>query len=260
MKFSRRMWMGTALQGLLVGSVASASSPAISPAAKRKTIVAFDALAIFDAAPIAKIAEAKFPGFGKSFAMAWRARIFDTAWISTLGRHYVDFDEACRVGLRHTLKVLNLDADASLQAQLLSAWRNLDVYPDVRNQIARLKALGVDIGFLSNMTKQTIEANLRANGLVDAFDFVISTDLIRNYKPDPSAYALATRQLHVAREAVIFVPSADWDMAGAKWYGFTTYWANRARIPVDGFAAVADLEAPDLTKLPDFVLQHQNKR
>ena len=80
---------------------------------------------------------------------------------------------------------------------------------------------------------------------------------VRSYKPDPSAYTLATRELNVPREAVIFVPSADWDMAGAKWYGYATYWANRARVPLDGFDVAADIEAPDLAKLPDFVLQHR---
>ena len=249
--------MGTALQGLLVAGMASASAEGRQSGAKRKTVVAFDALAIFDASTIAKAAEAIWPGFGKPLATAWRARIFDTAWISALGRHYVDFDEACRTGLRHALTALNLEAGADQQARLIAAWRKLDVYPDVRPQIARLKALGVEVGLLSNMTKATLEANLRANGIGDSFDFVLSTDLIRNYKPDPSAYALAMRELNVARDAVIFVPSADWDMAGAKWFGFATYWANRARVPVDGFAVVADLETPDLAKLPEFVLRHR---
>ena len=257
MKFSRRMWMGTALQGLLIGGVAAASGADRSTAPGTRTVVAFDALAIFDGSPVAKAAEAIWPGSGKSFAMAWRARIFDTAWISALGRHYVDFDTACRLGLRHTLHALNLLASPDGEAQLLAAWRTLDVYPDVRGKLARLKALGVDVGLLSNMTRQTLEANLRKNDLADSFDFVLSTDLIRSHKPDPSAYALATRELNVPREAVVFVPSADWDMAGAKWYGYATYWANRARVPVDGFDVAADLEAPDLAKLPDFVLQHR---
>ena len=72
----------------------------------------------------------------------------------------------------------------------------------VREQLARLKTLGVEIGLLSNMTRQTLDANLRANNLADTFDFVLSTDIIRSYKPDPSAYALATRELNVPREAV----------------------------------------------------------
>ena len=41
--------------------------------------------------------------------------------------------------------------------------------------------------------------------------------------------------------------------AGAKWFGYPTYWANRAGAPADTLGASADAIAVDLSGLETFV-------
>jgi 2-haloacid dehalogenase len=82
-----------------------------------------------------------------------------------------------------------------------------------------------------------------------AFDAVLSVDPLKVYKPAPQVYALAEMKLKIPKERIGFVSSNCWDALGAKAYGFTVYWVNRAGAPVDrlGFrpdailASLADL-------------------
>jgi len=58
-------------------------------------------------------------------------------------------------------------------------------------------------------------------------------DELRVYKPAPEVYQLAVDRLKTPKEHIAFVSSNCWDALGAKSFGFTVYWINRAKAPVD---------------------------
>ncbi len=60
---------------------------------------------------------------------------------------------------------------------------------------------------------------------------VISTDEKQTYKPSRMAYQLAIEKLKLRKEEILFVPFAGWDMAGATWFGYPTFWLNRLNTP-----------------------------
>jgi len=62
---------------------------------------------------------------------------------------------------------------------------------------------------------------------------VLSVDEVKIYKPAPQVYELAPRKLGVPTEKIGFVSSNCWDALGAKSFGFTVFWVNRARTPLD---------------------------
>jgi 2-haloacid dehalogenase len=57
----------------------------------------------------------------------------------------------------------------------------------------------------------------------------------------------------LSRDAILFVASAGWDVAGAKWFGYPTYWVNRSAAPVEALDAAPDGVGRDLTDLVAFV-------
>jgi len=111
----------------------------------------------------------------------------------------------------------------------------------------------VKLVFLSNFTAPMLDAAMRNAGLGDLFEPHLSTDLVEAFKPDPRAYAMAPRTLGLAREEIVFVAFAGWDVAGAKWFGYRTYWANRVGALPDNLGVGADETANDLTSLVSFV-------
>jgi 2-haloacid dehalogenase len=94
---------------------------------------------------------------------------------------------------------------------------------------------------------------LKKGRLDGAFEAVLSTDRIRSYKPDPRAYRMAMDKLLLSREEILFVAFAGWDVAGAKWFGYPTFWLNRQASPTEELGVEADASGPDLNSLVQFV-------
>jgi 2-haloacid dehalogenase len=215
--------------------------------------IAFDAFPIFDPRPIAARCEAVFPGRGSDLIQMWRTRQFEYTWLRTAADHYVDFERVTEESLRFATDALKLDLTAEKSDQLLQAHFELNAWPDVMPALTRLRDVGLPLVFLSNFTSGMLNSCIKSAGLEGMFDQVLSTHSARTYKPDPHAYALAVTALKMPREHILFVAFAGWDAAGAKLFGYPTFWVNRLGLPPERFGPVPDATSPDLGALPAFV-------
>jgi 2-haloacid dehalogenase len=93
--------------------------------------------------------------------------------------------------------------------------------------LPKIARLDVTLGILSNMTSSMLESGLARAKLRSLFSHVISTDRVRSYKPARPAYQLGAHTLGLERSEILFVAFAGWDVAGAVWFGYPTYWLNR---------------------------------
>ena len=87
----------------------------------------------------------------------------------------------------------------------------------------------------------------------ELFEVRISTDAARTYKPDPRAYALGVEKLELPREHIAFAAFGGWDAAGARWFGYPTFWVNRLGVPHEELSPAADGSGPSLVELAAFV-------
>jgi 2-haloacid dehalogenase len=85
------------------------------------------------------------------------------------------------------------------------------------------------------------------------FEQVLSTDQAKTYKPDPRAYQLGVDALKLKREEILFVAFAGWDAAGAKLFGYPTFWVNRQKLPMEKMDATPDGMGDTLTQLVQFL-------
>lgn len=244
------------LRAAASGAVASAL-PAASVGGQAGSVairaVAFDAFPIFDPRPIQALAESLLPGNGAELMNAWRARQFEYQWQRALAGQYVDFLQATRDSLVFAAKQLQLDISAARLEQLMASWSDLKVWPDAVGAVRALRASGLRLIFLSNMTAAMLEGGLRAAGLRDQFEAIISSDRIRTYKPDARAYRLGVDALGLSKDQILFVAFAGWDVAGAKWFGYPTFWVNRQGSPREELGVAADGEGQDLAALAGFI-------
>jgi 2-haloacid dehalogenase len=82
---------------------------------------------------------------------------------------------------------------------------------------------------------------------------VISTDRKKTFKPDPRAYQLGVEAFRLKREQIAFVASAGWDVAGARWFGYPTFWVNRTGAPPEELSVAAHGVGKDLADLVAFI-------
>jgi 2-haloacid dehalogenase len=212
-------------------TVAAIAAPQLSVGQPRSVAapraIAFDEFPILDPRPIGVACERAYPGRGKELLALWRMRQFEYQWLRALGGRYVDFWQATSDALIHACESLGLSASPGVREKLMQEFLQLDVWPDVPDALRTLKQRGLSIAFLSNATTPILEGAIRRAGIASLFDHVISTDRVRAYKPDPRAYQLGIEVLRKRREEILFVAFAGWDVAGAKWFGYRTFWNNR---------------------------------
>lgn len=252
MHHNRRHLLRVAAAGALASALPTATLPG---EAARPSIraLAFDAFPIFDPRPIQALAETLLPGDGAALMNAWRVRQFEYQWLRALGGQYVDFLQATRESLRFAVKQLRLDVSAARQEQLMEAWSDLKAWPDAAAAVRTLRERGLRLIFLSNMTAPMLQGGLAKAGLAAQFEAVVSTDQARTYKPDTRAYQLGVEVLGLRKQEILFVAFAGWDMAGAKWFGYPTFWVNRQNAPLEELGAEPDGAGPDLAALLQFV-------
>jgi 2-haloacid dehalogenase len=215
--------------------------------------VAFDAFAVFDPRPITALAETLFPGKGSELSNAWRTRQFEYQWLRNLAGHYADFWQITEEALVFSARSLQLELVPEKRARLMQAHLGLKAWPDAPSSLQSLKTAGIRLALLSNMTASMLKGGIESAGLEGTFEQVLSADDVKAYKPDPRAYQLGIDALHVGREAILFAASAGWDAAGAKWFGYPTFWVNRLDLPHEELGVTADAVGRDLRGLVDFV-------
>jgi 2-haloacid dehalogenase len=215
--------------------------------------IAFDAFAIFDPRPVAALCETLFPGRGSELVNTWRIRQFEYTWLRIVSNHYADFARVTDDALTFAAKTLELEIAAEKRQQLRNAYFELKTWSDAIPALTKLKEIGISLAFLSNFTANMLDSCIKFSGLDGLFDQVLSTDSAHTYKPDARAYQLGLDALKLQREEILFVAFAGWDAAGAKLFGYPTFWINRLGVPPEELGTLPDATGETLSDLLTFV-------
>ncbi len=242
----KTVWLGLFLVFGFVGGGAVAAEPKVRA-------IAFDAFPIFDPRPVEAAAVALFPEQGRELTKSWRTRQFEYQWLRALGGEDRDFKVTTEDALTFAARQHGLELSGEARQKLMAPYASLTAWPDARAALEKLKEKGYRLVFLSNMTEEMLRSGLAASGLAPYFDAVYSTDAVRTFKPAPKAYQMALDGLGLPREEVLFVAFAGWDAAGAKWFGYPTFWLNRAGAPAEELGTSPDGMGRDLQALIDFL-------
>jgi len=215
--------------------------------------IAFDAFVIFDPRSLASLCDALFPGKGNDLISLWRMRQFEYTWLRTISNRYTDFLHVTDDALNFAVRSLKLELTAEKRQVLLNAHSELKPWPDVIPALEKLRDAGLGLGFLSNFTPGMLNGCIKSSGLERLFNPVLSTDLARTYKPDARAYQLAVDTLNLPIGEIAFAAFAGWDAAGAKSFGYPTFWVNRLGLPTEQLDSLPDGTGHDLAELLAFI-------
>jgi 2-haloacid dehalogenase len=253
---NRRNFVNLCLAGAAATALPVTETIAEVARVKLKAI-ACDALTVFDARPIAALAERIFPGHGEAMSALWRTRQFEYTWLRTLGHRYVNFWQVTEEALLFSCGSLKLELTKMDRDRLMQSYFELKAWPDAPAALRGLKSSGVRLVFLSNFTAAMLDQAVKNSGLGGIFDDHLSTDKVRAFKPDPRAYGMAMRAYGLGKEEIAFAAFGGWDAMGAKWFGYPTFWVNRAHAATEELGANPDGIGDDLNDLAAFVQNWQ---
>lgn len=138
------------------------------------------------------------------------------------------------------------DFDARPYIERLNAYlAEPPLFPEVKEVLSRLK---LPVCIVSNADEPEIRAAMRTHGL--RFDYVVTSESARCYKPHPGIFQHALRITGWSPERVLHVgDSLHSDVGGAGPLGLRTAWLNRAERISDIGVAAPDYTWTDLRPL-----------
>ena len=230
--FGRRTFLRLAAASATSALMANAS-PSPGMPSRRIKAIAFDGFTVFDPRPVGELAEGLFPGNGAALTTAWRTRQFEYTWLRTLTGNYRDFWHVTSDALTFAAKLLKLDVDSKAHARLMQAFLDIKAWPDALASLTALKQSGLELVLLGNPTTAMLDGWIQNSGLGGIFGPHLSTDRVRAFKPDPRAYQMGPDALGLDRAEIAFAAFGGWDAAGAKAFGYPTFWVNRLGVPIE---------------------------
>jgi len=136
--------------------------------------------------------------------------------------------------------------------QIMSAFAELPVHPDVADGIRALHEAGLRMCTLSNGGTAFANAMLTAAGVRDLVEPLLSVQDAGAWKPVPQAYRYAAEATGVAAEDLMLVAVHPWDCDGALRAGLRAAWIDRTGAPYPSMFQTPELTA---TSLPDLAVQ-----
>jgi 2-haloacid dehalogenase len=182
----------------------------------------------------------------------WRAKQIQYTWLRNSMGAYAKFRQVTGEALDHCLAAHGV-ADAAVRDNLMGAYLALDPFPEVPAMLDALKRAGKRLAILSNGNPEMLDPMVRASGLADRFEAVLSVDDVQVFKPDPRVYRLIEQRCGIRPDKVCFLSSNCWDAHGAAHFGFATVWVNRAGAPDDNLPGKTVATIKDLSQLPSLL-------
>jgi 2-haloacid dehalogenase len=224
------------------------------PSTSHFKAVAFDYFVIFDPNSVVPEVEKAFPGKGVEFTKAWRSKQFEYSFLRSITSDHEDFFKVTGDALDYTAEQMHLELTSETRTRLLNAYLTLKPWPDTVAALKKLKAAGVRIIAISNFSPTMLRANADNAGIANLFDELLSTEVNGTFKPDPRAYELGMKRLHLRKDEIAFAAFGGWDAYGAERFGYATVWVNRFNLPTEKLGTAADRTATNMDGVIEFVL------
>jgi 2-haloacid dehalogenase len=216
--------------------------------------IIFDAYGtLFDVYSIGALAERLFPGKGAAVAELWRDKQIEYTRLRTLSNTYKPFWEVTQDALVFTCRKLGLELTLDAQTQIMGQYARLEAFPENLAVLKSLKAKGLKLAILSNGNPEMLDAVVQAAGMSELFTQVLSVHTVKKFKTAPEAYQLGSDTLSVLAKDTLFVSSNCWDICGAAWFGYKTFWVNRSNAPLEELGITPHAEGRTLEDLTRFV-------
>ena len=221
----------------------------IGPAVGRNDIRAcvFDAYGtLFDVNAAAAHCQEKLGDRWQLLAEMWRLKQLQYTWLRGLMGRHTNFWQVTGDALDYAMESFNMH-DTKLREQLMELYLKLEVYPEVKSVLARLKAAGLKTAILSNGTPRMLEAAVSNAEISEHLDAVLSVEDVGVFKPHPSVYQMGVNRLGFSADTMSFQSSNAWDAAAASAFGYRAIWINRfgqayERIPEPPHAVITTLD------------------
>ena len=212
--------------------------------------IVFDAYGtLFDVNSAAEKRKDKIGNKWENFANFWRTTQLEYTWLRSLMKKHKNFWQITEDSLDKSMETFQIDK--SLRNDLLSLYKELSPYPEVKNVLENLKKKSFKLAILSNGTPELLNHLVKSSDLENLFDDIFSVEEVKIYKPDPKVYDIPVNKYKVSKGEITFLSANTWDVSGAGNYGYNSIWVNRNNSVFDKLDYKPKNEVKNLKQLQD---------
>ena len=212
--------------------------------------IVFDAYGtLFDVNSAAEKSKDKIGNKWENFANFWRTTQLEYTWLRSLMKKHKNFWQITEDSLDKSMEAFQIDK--LLRNDLLSLYKELSPYSEVKNVLENLKKKSFKLAILSNGTPELLNHLVKSSDLENLFDDIFSVEEVKIYKPDPKVYDIPVNKYKVSKGEITFLSANTWDVSGAGNYGYNSIWVNRNNIIFDKLDYKPKNEVKNLKQLLD---------
>ena len=217
---------------------------------KNSKAIVFDAYGtLFDVNSAAEKSKNKIGNKWENFANFWRTTQLEYTWLRSLMKKHKNFWQITEDSLDKSMETFQIDK--SLRNDLLSFYKELSPYPEVKNVLENLKKKSFKLAILSNGTPELLNHLVKSSDLENLFDDIFSIEEVKIYKPHPKVYDIPVNKYKVSKGEITFLSANTWDVSGAGNYGYNSIWVNRNNSVFDKLDYKPKNEVKNLKQLLD---------
>ena len=212
--------------------------------------IVFDAYGtLFDVNSTAEKCKDKIGNKWENFANFWRTTQLEYTWLRSLMKKHKNFWQITEDSLDKSMETFQIET--SLKNDLLSLYKELSPYPEVKSVLENLKKKSFKLAILSNGTPELLNHLVKSSDLENLFDNIFSVEEVKIYKPDPKVYDIPINKYKVSKGEITFLSANTWDVSGAGNYGYNSIWVNRNNSVFDKLDYKPKNEVKNLKQLLD---------
>jgi len=106
---------------------------------------------------------------------------------------------------------------------------HVKLYPDTLPCLEALRNLGIRLGIISDADWDVLEVEIERLGLMGFFDVIITSSMVKAYKPNPKIFLVALSKASCLAENSAYVGDSDVDVIGSKKIGMFSVLLDRGR-------------------------------
>ena len=214
--------------------------------------IIFDAYGtLFDVNSAAEKCKDKIGDKWEPFANFWRTTQLEYTWLRSLMKRHKNFWDITEDSLDKSMKVFNINKN--MKNELLSLYKVLSPYPEVKGVLEDLKKKNFKLAILSNGTPDLLNELVESNKLNNLFDDLFSVEEVKVYKPHSRVYEIPLKKYNVQANEITFLSANTWDVSGGGNFGYNSIWVNRHNSVFDILDFQPKNEISNLTQLLDIV-------
>ena len=188
-------------------------------------------------------------GGDTGLAALWFSTLLHHSLVVTAAGEFRPFGEIAAASLQMIATSNDVELSEKAAQQAIGSLLSAPPHPDVLSAAARLKQEGFSMGALTNSSKQAMEAQLNNAGLEPYFDFMLSVEDRKMYKPHREVYHWAAENREKPPEQCMMIAAHGWDVGGAAWAGMRTAFVARPGQGVFPLAPTPEMTGKDMEEI-----------